>query len=310
MSQKHKQIQKFAQRYLKETNDNVIAVSFGQKKTNGQSTGVESVIVTVKRKLPLVELRDDDIVPPLIDINGKLYSTDVVEGLPMRALNACYNNNDTAEYEIARLQGISPDGLLLPMRGGQEIFIFPDGWNAYGNASLGTLGFFAIDNDDDLVVGVTNTHVVLASVLFGDDPVRQARTESVDGIPQEILHFDPFNTIEPRPWPVTGRKYPAGAISRSGSDLHHTALHIKKYVPYSTEDYNDVDAACLIMNNGAFLGDNRYFVDENSYKIWQPSSFESGEVPGLHEAHYPFASTEELESLTDAAYGAAGARVY
>lgn len=311
MSQ-YKKIHKHIINRFGKTGPNITGIGFGQKQVAGQATKVPSIVFTVEKKIPAVELSDADLIPPLLEVDGKLYPTDVIETPRFRAMETCYDNNDGDTYEIARLRGQAREGVLLPMRGGQEIFIFPDGWDAYGGASLGTLGFFAIDNDDDRVVGVTNTHVAVANVLFGGDPVRLNVSATVDGIPQEVLHYDPQNTIEPRYFPVNGDKYHPGALARDASNLHHAALYIKKYIPYSTENYNDVDAACLIMNNGMFLKDGRYYVDENSYKIWRPTDIEEAEelLPPVANDHYPFATTEEIDALTHAAYGAAGARCY
>jgi hypothetical protein len=274
------------------TSDNIIGVGFGLKTVGDVRTDSQSIVFFVKEKLPPEKLKPEDILPKTISIAGVVYPCDVVQAEPFRALNGgCYNNNNQSEYEIARLQGQTEDGLLTPMRGGQEIFIFPDGWDAYGGASLGTLGFFAIDNTDDRVVGVTNTHVVIENVLYAADPIRLPSLT----LPAEVIQYNPYNTIEPHPWPLTGQYYPAGCLVRDGVDYHHAGLHVKRYTPYSTQDYNYVDTALLIMNNGPFLGDGSYFVDANSYQIWQPSDLESP-----YTGHYPFATTEEIDALINA----------
>lgn len=276
------------------TSDNIIGVGFGLKEVNGARTNRKGIVFFVREKKPLAHLRADEILPSTISIAGVDYPCDVIQTEPFKALTTCYNNNDQSVYEIARLQGQTNDGLLAPMRGGQEIFIFPGGWDPYGGASLGTLGFFAIDNTDDRVVGVTNTHVVIENLLYAADPVRLPALT----LPAEVIQYNPYNTIEPKPWAPTGDYYPAGFLVRNGIDYHHAGLNIKRYTPYSTQEYNYVDAALVIMNDGQFLGNGDYFVDANSYKIWQPSS-----LTNPHTAHYPFATTEEIDDLV-------GARVY
>lgn len=273
------------------TSDNIIGVGFALKEVGNTRTDRKSIVFYVREKKPLDQLKQDEILPNTISIAGVDYPCDVVQTEPFKALNACYDNNNQSVYEIARLQGQTEDGLLLPMRGGQEIFIFPGGWDAYGGSSLGTLGFFAIDNTDDRVVGVTNTHVVVENLLFAADPIRLPNLT----LPAEVIQYNPYNTIEPRPWPVTGDYYSAGCLVRNGIDYHHAGLNIKRYTPYSTQEYNYVDAALLIMNDGQFLGNGDYFVDASSYQIWQPSSLTSP-----HTAHYPFATTEEIDDLVGA----------
>ena len=273
------------------TPDNIIGVGFGLKKVADELTQRKSIVFYVKEKKPINELKPEDVLPKTISIAGIQYPCDVVQTEPFRFMVGCYDNNDQSEYEIARLQGQSEDGVLLPMRGGQEIFIFPGGWDAYGGSSLGTLGFFAIDNIDNRVVGVTNTHVVIENVLYAADPVRFPTLT----LAPEVVQYNPYNTVEKRPWPVTGDYYPAGCLVRNGTDLHHAGLHIKRHVPYSTETYNYVDAALVIMNDGQFMGDGRYFVDANSYQIWQPTDLETP-----HTDYYPFATTEEIDELIGA----------
>ena len=135
------------------------------------------------------------------------------------------------------------------------------------------------------------THVVIENVLYAADPVRFPTLT----LAPEVVQYNPYNTVEKRPWPVTGDYYPAGCLVRNGTDLHHAGLHIKRHVPYSTETYNYVDAALVIMNDGQFMGDGRYFVDANSYQIWQPTDLETP-----HTDYYPFATTEEIDELIGA----------
>lgn len=61
---------------------NVIAVGKGYKKTNKVTTGERSIVVIVKKKLPLSELNDTDIIPRTFE--G--LSTDVIESNEFNAL--------------------------------------------------------------------------------------------------------------------------------------------------------------------------------------------------------------------------------
>jgi hypothetical protein len=70
-------LQKVAEKYksMLLSKANVTGVAVGYKKVGGQLTGELSVVVFVRKKLPLSELRARDVIPPMLE--G--YRTDVVE---------------------------------------------------------------------------------------------------------------------------------------------------------------------------------------------------------------------------------------
>jgi len=71
------QLQRVLAKYEKELlrKANVTGVAIGEKKVSGQPTGEICIVVFVRKKLPLTELRGRDVVPSMLD--G--YKTDVVE---------------------------------------------------------------------------------------------------------------------------------------------------------------------------------------------------------------------------------------
>jgi len=277
------------------TPDNICGTAFGYKSVKGELQLQPSVIFYVHAKKPLADITDAERIPATVEIDGNTYVTDVVEIPPnsVRALASCYNPGDESEPEISRLQGF-PEA-IIPMRGGQEITMFPHGANRYGGISLGTLGFFAIDNTDNRVVGVTNTHVVVDPVIYAKDIRRTISTEMLDI----------KNVVEPSYWAFDGKKYTPGALVRSGGlSYHPAALHIKRYMPMHSKDQTDadttlenkVDAALLIMNTAKFGDTDLPFVDSSSYAIHRPTDVEAAtaDIP-----HYPFATTAEIDALAD-----------
>lgn len=259
------------QRLYDTTPENICGVAHGVKTTDGKNTDTVSIIFYVTEKKPEAELPADEVLPKTITIDGVEYPTDVRVVEEHAFLSVCYDPRDQTNLEIARLQGQAPTGALIPMRGGQEIMMFP----VESGGSVGTLGFFAIDNLDNRVVGVTNTHVVIERLAAPDDTLR----------PLSVEVLDPHNTMEPRMYGGDDKKYPTGALLREGTNQHLAAKFVKRYVPYHSAQSitdsggllnNKVDAALLIMNDGTFADSGYPFVDDQSYRIRMPIEIENG----------------------------------
>lgn len=259
------------------TPEDITSVSYGYKYISGEKTNQLSIIFGVNKKKPYNQLNAQEILPKEILINGVKYLTDVVER-EIPVTHTCYTN--ASDPEITRLQGFP--SLLKPMRGGQEIIQFPTNWSesqespgSY-NITVGTLGFFAVDNTDDKVVGVTNSHAICYERLYCDE--------------QDLATVisNPYNTCLTRPWTnVSSDLYFPGAVVRNNNNpLQLAASYIKRYKPVSNSDSNIVDGALLIMNNSVSP-----FVDNNSYMIWQPTSLPD------YTTHMPFATSQEIDNL-------------
>jgi hypothetical protein len=289
---------------------NVTGVSLGYKETAGQRTSTVSIIFRVEKKEAIAELKAADVIPPSLTIAGETYPTDIVES-PVGSIQphvSCFNHVNPQETEIARLRGQA--GALVPMRGGQEISALPfasftGGMGNIGYA-FGTLGLFAIDNEDNRVVGVTNTHVAMGDMVYYAKDV---------GRPLNVEVLDTKNTIEPRFSNVDGKKYPYGATIRDKSDFHTAVRFIKRYVPLrstpqtllepdAVKQTNLADAALLIMDNGTLGNTGVPFVGPYSYSIRRPTDIESADVGA--PPYYPFATKDELDALLSAP----GAYVY
>lgn len=281
----------------------VNGVSFGYKITAGQRTPTLSVIFRVAEKKAISEIPETDRIPSTLTVAGQTYPTDVVESPrgAIKAWPACFDNQNPEHNEIARLRGQTEAGALLPLRGGQEISFVPFS-NFVGNVGYiyGTIGLFAIDNEDNRVVGVTNTHVAMADVVwYGKDASRALSAEVLDA----------KNTLEPRFSTVDGQKYPYSATIRDKYDYHVAVRHVKRYSPLrskpqtlleaeESKQVNFIDAALLIMDNGKFGGTETPFVGPYSYSIRRPSDVEAAEnESSTAPPYYPFATTEELDAF-------------
>lgn len=269
---KSNKVQEKLQEIFLESNYDLVGVGLCKEKNKKKIDG-ECIAFRVKKKKPLSELDEEKVIPKTMVIDGKEYITDVIEQKEAFKLLACYPNS--SDSEIQRLQG-NPN-LLTPMKGGQEIVMFPTGWveaDPPGTGfffSVGTLGFFAVDNTDDRLVGVTNAHVVCNKKVIASD-----RTDEAIG--------ETYNTIEEYVWPINSQPYQSGAVSRNGSNpLVLTCPNIKRYSPFKLEGPNFTDIALLIMNPS--------HIDTNSYRINHPTT----EVE--YTDYMPFATTEEINDL-------------
>jgi alpha-tubulin suppressor-like RCC1 family protein len=257
------------------TPEDVNSVSYGFKYKNGEKTGQLSIIFGVNQKKSANELKPDEVLPKEIVVDGKTYITDVVQN-EIPNLQQCYP--DPADPNIQRLRG-NPS-LLKPMRGGQEIIQFPTGWTPSGgggyNISVGTLGFFAVDNTDNKIVGVTNSHVVCDERVYCDE-------QNIN-----VANASPYNTCQVRPWTNVdpSNSYFPGALVNDAGAVELAGYNIKRYQPVSNTDTNYVDGALLIMNN-----DTPSYVDSNSYMVWQPIG-----TPD-YTPYMPFATAAELDNL-------------
>lgn len=272
-------LQSTIEQLFNSTSDNIHAVSIGNKYINGIMTDQTAIVFDVLQKKPLSELDPNEVLPTSINIDGTTYPTDVIEKPELVKMLVCYSNAN--DNEILRLRGSTAAGLLNPLRGGQELIEFPTGWTyANGtngdsgyNIKVGTLGFFAVDNIDNYVVGVTNAHVSIHNPYLASD--RNIILES----------SNPFNIREPRTWLPSGSSYHPGHLSNNGTsgNVAITSIRIKRYCPYKMSTFNYVDAALLFMNNAR--------VSDLSYRTHFPTTSAD------YTSYMPFATTSEIDSL-------------
>lgn len=250
----------------------VHSIGLGYKFKNGERTDEIGIVFNVYEKKSKSDLPKDHILPSSLVVDGSLVKTDVIE-MDQIKLAYCYSGSDP---NLTQLQDPAPGGGAFPMRGGIQIYQFPTGWTM-SSAVIGTLGFFATDNENGRIVGVTNSHV---SVY---------KREIANEAPQEAN-----NTAEPVKWIINNQFYIPTATVSPGSNF--CCNRINRYVPILAKPaINYVDGCLLIPNPD--------YIDNNSYRMIQPI----GE--STYPASMPFATTAEINNLL-ATNGANLGRVY
>lgn len=133
---------------------NVISCYSGHKTVDGKETDQKCLVVGVQKKIALNQLNEEDIIPDVF--NGQ--KTDVLE-VPIMRAGHCADGEGLTKPSVKNSFGCLKNVVKddnKPFRclpAGSSIGINTD-------HSAGTLGFFAVDENNELC-GVTNNHVAL-----------------------------------------------------------------------------------------------------------------------------------------------------
>jgi hypothetical protein len=209
---------------LYESTPDYVGVGFGIKSTNKERTGEHAVIFTVEKKRPIEEIPEDELLPKEIEIDGVTYKTDVVEigkvellSCSTTTLNTCYNWSTPFNYE-GNIYGnnVPPGnrGFIRPLKGGISI----TSQNQLGK--VGTLGFIAVDNAKNALVGVTNNHVVVGNAFY-----------------TALRNVSPVNEYQ-------DSYYQPGEAGFQGNPTYIIG-EVVRYVPIHANAYNQVDGALV-----------------------------------------------------------------
>lgn len=246
----------------------VHGIMYGPKIKNGQMTNEQSIVYLVEKKLPLNQIPANEIIPSKINIQNNEYSTDVVQS-PKFELVQCYNFDDP---KVQYLQSYN-----RPLQGGMSISNL-DSWTQLSPSrfsySVGTLGFLAIDNYDDTLVGVTNNHVIIKDAFLNSEKNSLGISNSIiDPIVFSSSQGGLNATFNPTvlQFDELGNK-PVNFVTDSIG-------FAKRYVPISENGYNSVDGALISINQGN-------------------TDFSSAQQAELYNSYaMPFATTNEILSL-------------
>jgi hypothetical protein len=264
-------LQKNIKNLLVNSVSGVHSIFYGPKNKNGEYTDEPSLIYFVENKLPLNKIPEDQIIPSRIKIENQYYKTDVVQCSRFR-LNQCYSLTD---QNVVFLQS-----RIRPLLGGIEISNLAS-WGQFTpvnnqpvfSYSVGTLGFLAVDNVDNTLVGVTNNHVIVKDAFLSSEKNALSAVSTIYD-PVVFSKVGGYNrTLNP-------------AILQFGSDngnvnFNNDSIGItKRYVPVSENGNNTVDAALIAINSD----------------VTDFSSAQQAELPGSYAM--PFASTTEITSLS------------
>lgn len=146
----HKELLNKLEEYHTNTDDNVVGVGYGYKTINGIITDIESIVFTVKQKIPKEKLTKEQILPKQIEISDKILPTDVVQGQFETFCDSNFYLWQDTGYTV------SNRGIFRPVKGGISF----TNYTSLGGF-VGTLGFLAKDNDTNSIVGVSNNHVLV-----------------------------------------------------------------------------------------------------------------------------------------------------
>ena len=150
-----------------------IGVSIGHKTTNGINTGELSIVFLVDKKLPLLELSEDQTLPTTLEIENQIIKTDVIEVGVFSTYacndqqlidNGCYDwCNQNPNPPLNTNTTINNKRRQRPLVGGVSI----KANNSYN--IIGTMGLIAKDTATGGYVGLTNAHSIIGDPFYTID---------------------------------------------------------------------------------------------------------------------------------------------
>lgn len=213
---------------LYESTPDYVGVGFGIKSINKEYTGEHVIVFTVEKKRPIEEIPEGELLPKEINIDGVTYKTDVVEtgkiellSCSTDVLNNCYNWSTPFNYEGNIYGGNTPPGnrgFIRPLKGGISI----TSQNQLGK--VGTLGFIAVDNEKNALVGVTNNHVVVGNAFY-----------------TALRNNSPVNEYQ-------DSYYQPGEAGFQGNPTYIVG-EVVRYVPIHANVFNQVDGALVTIDS-------------------------------------------------------------
>ena len=240
------------------TSDEIVGVSYGFKTTGGKTTNERSVVFTVIRKKPLSEIPKSERIPDNIIIDDESIPTDVIEGLiHPYAFDYC----DPAFYSWQTTPPTNRNK-HRPILGGTSVTNF----TALGNY-VGTLGFIAVDNETNSLVGVSNNHVLIDDAFYTTD-------RDLNGIKTNVWTPSGNSVTQPNEFFDSG--------------IDNTVGVVKKYQPIKSVPFNnEIDCALVAV-------DSLDFNDQTT--IDTSVSWKQEGILGMTSPPR-FATTEELDTM-------------
>jgi hypothetical protein len=239
------------------TPENVSMVSYGYKFKNNKKTNEKCIVFGVKKKKKKSDLRDDEILPSQITIEGKQINTDVIE-IPDFKTNACYDYSPVVGEPVG---SGNPIDIIKqhrikqrPIKGGVSTTNITRNENL-STYSAGTLGAIVVDSSDGRLVGLTNNHVYTSNPFIASDRSLGTLGENV------------YQNITSQPADLDGGIVETDAIGK-----------VKRYFPLNLNEPNKIDAAITTLDT----------IDIDSYKVL--GLFDV-------YLYLDFATTEEIDNL-------------
>lgn len=151
---------------LKEWNDNTpsdVGVGYSFKQTGGVYNGEICISFSVKEKKPLSELSEDEVLPSEIKINNELtLKTDVIQVGEISVLQCSRTTPITNPPPVCEPFILTPPtnrSAFATLVGGISIT------SVNTSNSVGTLGMIVQDINTNVLLGLTNNHVVIGNSI-------------------------------------------------------------------------------------------------------------------------------------------------
>jgi len=216
----------------KNSSDNCTSIGYGFKEVDGKLTNEKAIIFRFKDKKPISELSESEIIPKTITINGEILRTDVCQGEDeFMAYEAC----PSSFYSWSSNSTLNPTGAttppqqsqIRPIKGGLQIRNQTKGW-------VGTMGFVAVDNENDSIVGVTNAHVMTEIFFRANESGRGVENVYTDNMGQPSGTVSQRVGVTKRYIPVQGNasggiNYVDGALFTLDSSVVNTSQSYQYY---------------------------------------------------------------------------------
>ncbi len=186
----------------KNSSDNCTSIGFGFKEVNGELTDERALIFRFKEKKPIADLLPSEIVPKTITVGNETLQTDVCQGEDrFVAYEAC----PSSFYSWSNNSSLNPTGSttpsqqseIRPIKGGLQVRNQTKGW-------VGTMGFVAVDNETNSIVGVTNAHVMTEIFFRANESGRGVENVYGDDIGQPSSSVSQQIGVTKRYVPVQG----------------------------------------------------------------------------------------------------------
>lgn len=208
-------LRELTKHYHSTTPEDVVGVTIAKKEVNGKLTNEDSVVFTIRKKKPLSEIPEEDRLPEEIEVDGSILRTDVVEG------EFVFLENCPSDFYTWQNTPPSNRNTIRPLKGGISVTNF-----TRLGSYVGTLGFLAVDTENNSLVGVSNNHVLVKDAFIASERSSSSVKTSIH------------------------ENYVTQPNESGNSGLQNSIGFVKKYVPLSgTPQYNKVDCALTTINN-------------------------------------------------------------
>ena len=169
----------------------ITSIGYGYKSYDGVISNQKALIFTTSSVMSFPDIPFSDVIPPVIDHSGVTFITDVVFSTFADMLVIPYGSVVCADDPPTP----NPNQWGPTLKGGAGIAIYypHDEFGSNIARAAGTLGFVAIDNIDNTIVGVTNNHVIVDNPFFTSE---RNPTGLVDNVYQHEVFGGISYTIE------------------------------------------------------------------------------------------------------------------